>query len=90
MSLVVGKYDVCLLDLVCDHKTGKLGSNKIWFHIANLIESYRILVNPNVEWMEILIYLAIVGGSNIAMQAVKWRFRDAANNAQDNKPVAME
>lgn len=79
-----GGYKVCILDLVCDHKTGKLSSNKIWYHAANLIESYRIFFNSNVEWMEILIYLAIVGGSNIAMQAIKWRFRDGSYSTQSD------
>lgn len=78
----MGGYNICILDLVCDHATGKLASNKIWFHIANIIESYRIMTNISVEWMEILIYLAIVGGSNVAMQAIKWRYRD-----NEQKPI---
>lgn len=72
-------YQICILDLICDHKTGKMDSGKIWFWIANVIESRRIIFSVNVEWMEILIYLAVVGGSNVAMQAMKWKFRDGNN-----------
>lgn len=83
--ITLGKYQICILDLVADHVTGKLDSGKIWFHIANIIESRRILFNSNVEWMEVLIYLAVVGGSNVAMQAMKWKFRDGSSTADPQK-----
>lgn len=76
MTLRVGKYDVCLLDLFVDTKTGKLSASKIWLHIANAIMSKVMLTQSNVGWELLAAYGAIVGGSYAGILFLKWKFRD--------------
>lgn len=80
----LGKYELCVMDLVVD-KEGRFSSTQIWYHIANIIESYRILTNPAVDGLEVLFYLVIVGGSKIAMQVIKLKYGAIHGNSLDNK-----
>lgn len=90
MTLRVGKYDVCMLDLLVDHKTGKLSTVKIWSHIANVIMSKVMLTQAIVEWELMFAYGAIVGGSYVAVQFLKWRFRDGNSGATGDTKMAGE
>lgn len=90
MSLKLKSYDICLLDLVCDHKTGKLSTVKIWAHVSNVIMSKVMLTQDVIGWDLMAAYGAIVGGSYVAMQFFKWRFRDAPGFDKDRRPLGVE
>lgn len=95
MSFKLKSYDICILDLLCDHKTGKLSTVKIWAHIANLIMSKAFLTKAasknSFEWLDLAAYGAIVGGSYVAVQFLKWKFRDASPvAAQGDRPLGVE
>jgi len=34
--ITLGNYNVCLLDLITDQKSGKLSTTKIWMHVATV------------------------------------------------------
>lgn len=82
----LGKYELCVLDLITD-KNNKISSTHIWYHIANIIESYRILHYSNVDGLEVLFYLVIVGGSKIAMEVIKLKFGGSHGNKFDNLDI---
>jgi len=82
----LGKYEICLIDLLVD-KEGKLSSTQVWYHIANIIESYRILYNNSVDSFEVLFYLVIVGGSKLAMQVIKLKFGEVNGNKTDGLDI---
>lgn len=84
MSLKLKSYDICILDLVCDHKTGKLSTVKIWAHVANGIMS-KVMLTQSVDWELMAAYGAIVGGSYVGLQFLKWRYRDAPPVADSPK-----
>ncbi len=71
----VGKYKLCVLDLITDDKTGKLSGTKIWNNIANIILSKAVLT-ATVTWELLAAYGAVVGGSHVATMFIKYRYRD--------------
>lgn len=78
--LTIGKYRICILDLVCDDRTGKLSSTKIWNHVCNAILCKAILTTP-VTWELMTAFGAIVGGSHVATLFLKYKYRDGGGNA---------
>lgn len=83
-------YQICLLDLVCDHKTGKLDKAGIWYHVANIIMSKIMLTQTNVDWELMAAYGAIVGGSYAAILFMKWKYRDAARDTENPVKLGVE
>lgn len=79
----IGDYRLCVLDLVCDHKTGRLDKVSIWYHIANIIMSKTMLTQQNIGWELLATYGAIVGGSYAAILFMKWRYRDVSASNPD-------
>lgn len=77
----IGKYKVCLLDLVTDEKTGRLAASKIWSHIANIILSKAILT-ATITWELLAAYGAVVGGSHVAIMFLKYKYRDRNDDAR--------
>ncbi len=67
----LGKYKLCILDLVTDKKLGGLDSSKIWQHIAFGIMSQAMLQVQNMTWQLIAAYGAVVGGSRVAIEIAK-------------------
>lgn len=72
-----GKYNVCILDLLTDEKTGRLSATKFWYHVANVIMSKTMLTQANVDWELLAAYGSIVGGSYVGLHLFKWKYRDA-------------
>jgi len=54
--------------LFTDSHTGKLSSSKIWTHISYSVATYVVIksVNDATNWEMLLVYMAVVGGSEIA------------------------
>lgn len=75
--ITLGKYHICILDLLTDSKTGKLSSSKVWQHIANSIMSYAFVTHLSPDWELFVAYGGIVGASHVAIHFLKWRYRDA-------------
>lgn len=79
----LGKYQVCILDLVTDSKTHKLSTTKIWQHIGFTALTYSLLRSPaSADGM--LAYGAIVASSGVAMQFIKYRYRDTNTQQLDD------
>lgn len=77
--------EFCVFDLVFDTATGKLSTSKIGQWIANLLltnELYHVRPLPGqISWEYVALfslYAAIVGGSTVATNFLKWRFRDSS------------
>lgn len=54
--------------------TGKASSSKIWTHIAYAVATYILLTMQNVTWEILLVYMAIVGGSEIAKRLLTLKY----------------
>lgn len=74
--ITLGRYKICFLDLITDDKTGKLSSSKIWNHVCNVILCKAVLTTP-ITWELITALGAIVGGSNVAVLFLKYKYRNA-------------
>jgi hypothetical protein len=72
--LKIGKYSVCVLDLLTDSRTGRLSASKVWLHIANGIMSHVMLTHDAVDWELMTAFGGIVGGSYVAILFFKLRW----------------
>lgn len=81
----LGRYKVCVLDLVTDNKTGKLDGSKIWNHIAFIILSKAMLTVQQMTWELIAAYGAVVGGSRVAIAFMKYKYRDGKDDGKPNE-----
>lgn len=82
MAFKFGKYDICIMDLLTDGKTGKLSTVKIWQHIGFTFMSYIMgkTIPTIVSWEYVGLFIsygAIVAGSYVAINLFKWRWRDS-------------
>jgi len=75
-------YNICILDLLTDSKTGKLSASKCWQHIGFSAMTYSLLTTPMSAEL-ILAYGAVVGGSHVAIMFLKMRYQDANKPAPD-------
>ena len=57
-----------------DSHTEKASASKIWMHIAYGVSTYIMLKMENVGWEILLVYMAVVGGSEIAKKLLTMRF----------------
>ena len=80
----LGKYELCVLDLITDSRSGKLSASKIWLHIANGTSTYVIATQMEQDWLMLAVYNAIVGGSYVAIQFFKWRYNQSAPDFSRN------
>lgn len=62
--------------------TGKPSSHKLWRHVAFVVATYVVVLNAKgLDPLLLLIYLAIIGGSEIAKRAVDYRFGGASGSS---------
>lgn len=71
----LGRYHICMLDLITDTKTGKLDSSKIWKHVAFIIMS-KVMLTNDVTWDLMLAYGGVVGSSQVAIMLIKYKYGD--------------
>lgn len=57
-----------------DSATKEPSSSKIWTHIAYGTSTYLILHMENVGWEILLVYMAVVGSSEIAKKILTMKF----------------
>lgn len=74
MAIKFGQYQVCLLDLITDEKSGKLSMTKLWYHVANVILSMEILKQTSIDWQMVLAYGSVVGGSHLGTLWLKKKY----------------
>lgn len=74
MAIKLGKYNVCVLDLLTDSRTGRLSASKLWLHIGNSIMSYVMITHEAVDWELMTAFGGIVGGSYVAILFFKLRW----------------
>lgn len=58
-----------------DKQTGKNSSSKFWKNVAFIVGTYIIVLNAvGLGWELFLVYLAVIGGSEVALKIVELRF----------------
>ena len=59
-----------------DSTTGKASSSKLWTHIAYGVATYIVIKTANDanNWQMLLVYLTVVGGSEIAKKLLTLYF----------------
>lgn len=82
--LTIGKYKVCILDLVTDSRTGKLSGSKIWRHICFAILS-KTMLTTEITWDLMLAYGGVVGSSEIAIMLIKYKYGGGDANKPDSE-----
>lgn len=73
--------------LFVDSHTGKVSSSKIWTHIAYSVATYVVIKTANDanNWEILLVYMAVVGGSEIAKKILTINFRCSEEKKEDQK-----
>ena len=66
-----------------DSLSGKPSTSKLWTHISYGTSTYIILHMENVSWEILLVYMAVVGGSEIAKKLLTLKF-GVENNSSDS------
>lgn len=64
-----------------DSNSGKASASKIWMHISYGVATYIVVHMENVGWEVLLVYMAVVGGSEIAKKLLTLRFGGQSNVA---------
>ena len=81
--LSIGRYNVCILDLVTDDMSGKLSAIKIWDTIGKIVMTKVLLAQKDVSVDLYLAYGIIVTGSHVAMQFLKRKYPNVAPDNTD-------
>ena len=63
---------------------GHPSTSKLWKHIAYAVATYIVLTMQNVTWEVLLVYMAIVGGSEVASKLIALRY-GGGGAKDDNK-----
>lgn len=71
--------------LFVDSHTGKMSSSKIWTHIAYGVATYVVIKTANDanNWEMLLVYMAVVGGSEIAKKILTIRYTNMDDKNED-------
>lgn len=58
--------------LITDSHTGKASASKLWTNVANCVATYVVITTANNSdsWEILLVYLAVVGSSEIAKKLI--------------------
>jgi len=67
--------------LFIDSHTGKPSSSKLWTHIAYGVSTYIVLTTAHDanSWELLLVYMAVVGGSEIAKKILTLNHTETSN-----------
>lgn len=63
--------------------TGQSSASKIWTNIAYAVATYIVLTMQNVTWEILLVYMAVVGGSEIAKRVLTLKYGGGNNDKQE-------
>ena len=67
-----------------DTHTGKLSTSKIWSHIAYAAATWIVINKVDAaDWEMLLVYMAVVGGSEIAKKILTLKFTALADKSKD-------
>lgn len=79
-----------MLSLIRD-QTGRLSSSKLWTNIAYGVSTYVVIQRTdNLTWDFLLVYMAVVGGSEIAKKFLTMHYgqKDSDSTNPTIKPVS--
>ena len=62
---------------------GHPSTSKLWKHIAYAVATYIVLTMQNVTWEILLVYMAVVGGSEIAKRVLTLKYGGGQNEKQE-------
>lgn len=86
----LGKYQICLLDLITDHK-GKLAASKIWNHIGFIALTYVLILRAEVTAEVIFAFGAVVAGNHIAIYWLKQKYNHGGGDAnRDDSEISVD
>lgn len=57
-----------------DSYTKEPSASKIWMHISYGVSTYIVIRMDNIGWEILLVYMAVVGGSEIAKKLLTMKF----------------
>lgn len=63
-----------------DSLTKEASASKIWTHIAYGTATYIVIRMENISWEMLLVYMAVVGGSEIAKKILTIKSHGVDNN----------
>ena len=70
--------------------TGKFSTSKFWTNVAYATATYVVIMNANAtNWELLLVYVATVGGSEVAKKFLNMRY-GGANAVQPTPPERIE
>ncbi len=55
-------------------KNGELNTTKVWRHVAFATATYLVVFSQSVPWELLLVYLAVVSGSEVAKKALEAKY----------------
>ena len=63
---------------------GEPSSSKLWRHVAYAAATYVVVKQaPTIEWSVLLVYMAVVGGSEIAMRVLEWKIKSSSPTSKE-------
>lgn len=63
--------------------TGQTSTSKLWTHVAYAVATYIVVTMQNVTWEILLVYMAVVGGSEIAKRVLTLKYGGGQNDKQE-------
>jgi len=66
--------------------TGKFSASKFWTQVAYATATYLVIVHVNSEnWELLLVYIATVGGSEVAKKFLSMRYPNTKGNQDESR-----
>jgi hypothetical protein len=60
---------------------GNFSVSKMWSNIAYIVSSYVVIVNvKDIGWELLLVYMAVVGGSEVAKKLITMKYGSQTDN----------
>ena len=75
-----------MISELCHDPHGRFSASKFWTNVAYATATYVVIANANAtNWELLLVYVATVGGSEVAKKFLNMRY--GGNNTPDPTPI---
>jgi hypothetical protein len=70
----------------CQDPNGNFSASKFWTNVAYAVATYLVIMNVNSEnWELLLVYVATVGGSEVAKKFLNMRYGGGNGNGGNHQ-----
>lgn len=70
-----------------DKRSGQPSASKLWRTVAYSVATYVVIINARgIAWDLLLVYMAVVGASEIALKLIELKFPLPLKGAPDANP----